>query len=136
RYDDGDTTRDTAFARELVALRPDLLATNGGVTAVALSAATTTIPIIASGILAATLDELVGTNVARPSANVTGIVSDSVALVAKHCELALELVPSAKRLGILVFSLDVDGGAAVRAAASAAAAALKVALVPVDVGQP
>src|SRR5438105_9573328 len=45
RYDDGDTTRDAAFARELVALRPDLLATNGGVTAVALSAATTTIPI-------------------------------------------------------------------------------------------
>jgi putative ABC transport system substrate-binding protein len=132
RYADGDITRVPALAKQLVDLQPDLIVGDGnGVPAAA--AATTTIPIV-GGINPSTLEAQVGNNLARPSGNVTGIATSNPLLTAKHCDLALELVPGAARIGILV-STGADASIT-RQQVAAASEARKFTPVLIDVAQP
>jgi putative ABC transport system substrate-binding protein len=132
RFADGDATRLPQLARELLQLTPDLIVGDGS-SVPAAAAVTTAIPII-GGLNPSRLDALVGKNLARPAGNVTGIATNNPLLTAKHCDLALELVPAAARMGILV-STGSDG-AITRQQVAAAAGARNFTPVLIDVAEP
>jgi putative ABC transport system substrate-binding protein len=94
--------RDAAFieiANEFARLKVDVIVTSGGA-GVAAKQATSTIPIV----LAVANDPLgagLVTSLARPGGNVPGLSLQSRDLVSKRLGLLREVVPSAKRLGIL-----------------------------------
>lgn len=96
----GDDDRLPGFARELVDARVQIIVAEGSAAALAAKAVTRTIPIVMviSGDpvqlgLVATL--------ARPGGNVTGVTALSLDLVAKRLQLVKEVVPKARRVGVL-----------------------------------
>ena len=101
RYADGNANRLPKLAEELVRLKSDVILTSPTTAAIAMKRATSHIPIV--GVL---LTDPVGAGLveseARPRTNVTGILSRVEGLPGKVLELALELVPGAGRIGILV----------------------------------
>jgi putative ABC transport system substrate-binding protein len=135
RYDDGDASRHTASAKELVRFAPDVIFAQSTPAILALRQETTSVPIISVSIDPTQLDFLVG-NLARPTGNVTGLVTEGTSLVAKHCELARELVPGAKTVGIMVWALSADGGAATRTVFTTTAQTLGLTPIVVEVSHP
>jgi putative ABC transport system substrate-binding protein len=101
------------LARELVADKVDVLVAVGSSAAQAARTATSTIPIILFGNFDPIALGLV-TNLARPEANVTGIlISADGTLAAKRLELLCEAVPHAVRFAMLApqernFRLQID----------------------------
>jgi putative ABC transport system substrate-binding protein len=97
---EGNYTRLSEYAAELVRLRSDILLTYGTPGALAAKQATTTVPIVmlvsgdavATGIVA---------SLARPSGNVTGSTFFDPELQAKRLELIREVLPSARRVALL-----------------------------------
>jgi putative ABC transport system substrate-binding protein len=134
RYAEGDNTRLPALARELVDLRPDIIFTGSQV--IEAAAATSTIPILSGNITPEHIEPVIGKNLARPTGNVTGIAVDLARLTGKHCDLALELVPGATRVGVLVYPLNAANAATVREQVVAAANARKFTPILIDVPQP
>jgi putative ABC transport system substrate-binding protein len=130
RFAGGDTSRQPDLATELVGLRPDLIVTGNTGATVAVKQRSQ-IPIVSPA-----LDDPVGLGLiesyARPGGQVTGIVFTIETLPGKQLQLALEVLPSAARAGVLL-----NPAAATwsfyRKAAESAAANLKVGLVPFEV---
>jgi putative ABC transport system substrate-binding protein len=91
-----------AFARELVALRPDLIVASGPQPSRAVKDATSTIPIV----MVAVADPVragLATNLARPGGNLTGVTTVVAGgIMAKQLELLHQMVPNATRIGMLV----------------------------------
>ncbi len=93
------------LAAELVAHKPELIYAPPQIAAVAARQATQTIPIVfatgtdpvAAGLVA---------NLARPGGNATGIISAIDSLAPKRLELLREILPTAKRIGLLGDSSD------------------------------
>jgi putative ABC transport system substrate-binding protein len=88
------------LAAELVTRKPELIYAPPSVAAVAARQATRTIPIVfASG------SDPVGAglvaNLARPGGNATGVISVAESLAPKRLELMHEMLPGAKRVGLL-----------------------------------
>ena len=101
RWGDGHTDRLPALARDLVDRRVALLVAAGGISSVAASEATSTIPII----FISTSDPMengVVPSLNRPAGNVTGISLTAVSLAPKRVDLLLELLPDAKVIALLV----------------------------------
>jgi putative tryptophan/tyrosine transport system substrate-binding protein len=88
------------FAKELVALQPDLIVSNNTPTTTALLQQTRTIPIIF-----VTVADPVGTgfvaDLARPGGNVTGFVTTEGSLGGKWAGLLKEIAPSVARVAFL-----------------------------------
>ena len=101
RFADNDEARLPALAAELVALRPQVLFTNTSNAATVAARATRTLPIVVGPAGEATLLELAGGSLARPTTNVTGFVLGSAELDAKCISLLIEAVPAARRIGVL-----------------------------------
>jgi putative ABC transport system substrate-binding protein len=101
RYADGDGSRLPLLAEELVRLKPDviLVATTPGT--LAAKQATSSIPIIGVNLTDPVSFGLV-TSEARPGTNVTGILYRLEGLTEKQVEIALDLMPGATKMGILV----------------------------------
>jgi putative ABC transport system substrate-binding protein len=102
RWAEGHFDRLPALAADLVGHKVDLIAASGGsVSALAAKNATSTIPIVFTG-----LGDPVGIGVvaslARPGGNVTGFSIMGTELVPKRLELLSELVPQAKVIALLV----------------------------------
>jgi putative ABC transport system substrate-binding protein len=137
RHTNGDATRIAPMANEVVALKPELILVSSSMLAVAMRTLTSTIPIIGP-VATADLDALVGKDLAHPSGNVTGTIDVGPGQIGleKYSELALELVPGAKRVGVLIWSLAADGGALAREQITSAVASLKFTTVVVEVAQP
>jgi putative ABC transport system substrate-binding protein len=101
RWAEGNYARLVELAAELVRLKVDLLVTSGTPGTLAAKQATTTLPIVmavsgdalATGIVA---------SLARPGGNVTGSTFFDPELNAKRLELLKELIPSARRIAVLV----------------------------------
>ena len=105
RFDARWATADDAearqrFAKELVALQPDLILSNNTPTTAALLQQTRAIPIVF-----ATVSDPVGsgfvTSLARPGGNVTGFQTAVGSLAGKWLELLKEIAPSVSRVAFL-----------------------------------
>src|SRR6266536_5522418 len=106
RYADGDLTRTPALVDELIRLRPNVIVVGHTTAAIVAKRATASIPII----VAAYGDPVslgLAASLARPQENVTGIISSLGSLVGKQLEFGFELVPGAKRVGMLVNASNV-----------------------------
>jgi ABC-type uncharacterized transport system substrate-binding protein len=100
RYADGYAERLPTLAEELVRLRPNVILAPATAQAVAAKNATTTIPIVTPALADAVHLGLVASE-ARPNGNVTGITPYVAGLPAKQIELAREVVPRARKMGVL-----------------------------------
>ena len=100
RWAGPDVARQRNYARELVALTPDVLLTNATTTTQALREATQTIPIVF-----VTLADPVGTgvvsNLARPDANVTGFMQWEYSMAGKWLSLLKAVAPRLARAAVL-----------------------------------
>ena len=102
RYAGGDADRAAVLARELVEAKMDVIVTVGTVAARAAKAATSTIPVIVYGNFDPVALGLV-TNLARPRANVTGVlIAPDGTLAGKRLELLKLAVPQARRIALLI----------------------------------
>jgi putative ABC transport system substrate-binding protein len=100
RYADGYAERMPALAEELVRLKPKVILAAATGQAIAAKNATATIPIVTPALADAVHLGLVASD-ARPGGNVTGITPYVPGLPAKQLELAREIVPGARRIGVL-----------------------------------
>jgi len=101
RYAEGDLTRLPVLVDVLIQHKPNVLVVGTTVAAIVAKRATASIPIV----VAATADPVsigLATSQARPPENVTGIVSSLGSLVGKQLEFGFELMPGAKRAGMLL----------------------------------
>jgi ABC-type uncharacterized transport system substrate-binding protein len=134
RYADGDLARAPALVEELVSLKPDVIVsgTMAGVTAA--KKLTDAIPIVSP-----TLVDPVGfgfaASHARPGGNVTGVLLTVEDLPSKQLALAVEIVPGARKVGVLL-NVNNPNNPPQRRNLEAAAHALGVALLPLEVALP
>jgi len=130
RFAAGDLTRMPALAEELVQLKPNIIVTANTTAAIAARNATSTIPIVSAN-TADPMDFGLVASHARPGGNLTGILVALDTLTGKQLELGVELVPGAKKAGILVNATSA-AATVLRRGAQAAADLLKVALVEAE----
>ena len=101
RWSGGSPDRLPALARELVALKPDVIVATSMQAIRASKDATRTIPIVM--VLGSFPDKLgLVESLARPGGNVTGLSTLGPQLIAKRVELLKELLPRASRLAVLI----------------------------------
>jgi len=131
RYADGKVDRLPALAAELAARRPAVIATFGDATALAMKAATSTIPIVSMS------EDLVRAkivaNTRQPGGNITGVSIMGTELDAKRLEILAELLPARSTVLILA---DPTTHRESRPALEATAAALGLTLREAVVGTP
>ena len=105
RFASDDLSRLPDLARELVAMKPALIATGAHASTVALKQTTSTIPIVFRLGIDPVETGLVA-SLARPGGNLTGIFQLTADLFGKRFELLRELAPRARRIGMLYQSLE------------------------------
>ena len=131
RYGEAKSERLPDLARELVALKADVIVTATDVAIAAVKRETRTIPIV----MATSIDP-VGTgfvaSLARPGGNVTGLSNVSSELSGKRLELLKEVVPGLSRVAFL-WNPDVRGNLLDYKEVEAAARSLRLALQSVEV---
>jgi putative ABC transport system substrate-binding protein len=101
KYANGRDDRLAALAAELLAGRPDVILAVAPQPALAVAKASRTVPIVFVGVGDPVGAGLVA-SLAKPGGNVTGLSVMAVELTGKRLELLKEIVPSVKRVGILV----------------------------------
>jgi putative ABC transport system substrate-binding protein len=101
RYADGDGSRLTVLAEELVRLQPDVIVAATTPGALAAKGAAGGIPIVGVNLTDPVGFGLVVSE-ARPGGSVTGILYWLEGLSGKQMEIALDLVPGAHKVGLLV----------------------------------
>jgi ABC-type uncharacterized transport system substrate-binding protein len=121
RYAYGEPKRLQPLARELIALAPDVIFAEEPSAARAVKGLAPELPIVCP-VLTPRLPDLFA-SYARPGGSVTGVASTVEDLTTKLVELAQEVVPSLKRIGLLVnpgganrilFAEQVEAGARAR----------------------
>jgi putative ABC transport system substrate-binding protein len=101
RYADGRIAELPRLARDLVALRMDVIVAVGTAAVQSVKDATTSIPIVLFGNLDPVATKLVA-SLARPGGNVTGIlIAPEGTLAVKKLELLKEAVPGTRRMALL-----------------------------------
>jgi putative ABC transport system substrate-binding protein len=134
RFADGDYRRLPALADELVALRPSIFMTATVAGTLAIRKVTTTIPIVHPALTDPIAFGFIA-SLAQPGGQVTGLLATLDTLPGKQLQLALELVPGATRIGILLNASNPAMAAHLRGV-EAAAATLAVKLVPIEARLP
>jgi putative ABC transport system substrate-binding protein len=131
RYADGDASRLPLLAEELVQLKPNVIVATTTPGAVAAKRATATIPIVGVNMTDPVGFGLV-TSEAHPETNVTGILFRLEGLTEKQVEIALDLMPGASSIGVLVDANNASNMLQ-RREVEAAAGKLGVSITAVDV---
>jgi len=108
RSADGSPERLPTVVHEVVELKPDVIVAVATLEAVAVRKATTTIPIVCPALADAVHLGMIASE-ARPGGNVTGIEPYIAGLPAKQIELAREIVPGARKIGLLTNLEDPKG---------------------------
>src|SRR5262249_39486586 len=134
RYAEGDLTRQPVLVDELIRHKPSVLVTGAASGALAAKRVTSSIPIVYTGAVDPVSIGL-ATSIARPDENVTGIFADYASLLGKQLELGFELVPGAKRAGIL-FNVNNVTAVMLRRGAESAAQAMAVDLISAEIRSP
>ena len=101
RWAEGNYQRLPALAEELLGLKVDVLVTHGAAGALAAKSATSTVPIVITGVGDMLALGLVS-SLSRPGGNVTGLSLFAAELTAKRLELIKEAVPSVTKVAILL----------------------------------
>ena len=97
RYGDGDAKRMATFAKELVALKPDLLFARSTAAVHALKRETAAIPIVFVAVSDPVGDGFVA-SLSRPGRNITGFTNVESTVASKWVELLKEVVPGTTRI--------------------------------------
>ena len=134
RWTRGDTKLVRAYAKELVAMSPDAILTQGTQLVHALRDETRTIPIV-FGSASDPIESKLVDSLAKPGGNITGFTSIEAVSNIKYLELLKEFDPRVTHVGVLLTSdnpssVDRFGGIA------AGGPALKVDVVKLDVKTP
>jgi putative ABC transport system substrate-binding protein len=132
RFAEGDPARLPELASALVRDEPSVIVASGDAAIHAAQTATHTIPIVANA------NDLVASgliaSLARPGGNITGVSMLITELDAKRLEILKEILPSARRIGVLN-DPAISGTAGLQAIADTARAQ-SVSLLTVDVRKP
>src|SRR5262245_40732074 len=96
----GDVEKLKPLAQELIALKPDILVADSPSAAIAFKSVAPTLPIVCLALTDAGIPDLFA-NYARPGGNVTGMAQSVEGVTSKLVELALEIIPGARRIGFL-----------------------------------
>ncbi len=97
------------FAKELVALQPDLIVAQGTPVTAALHRETRTIPIVFVVVTDPVGEGFVAA-LSRPGGNITGFLTSEAAIGAKMLELLTEIAPGVKRVAMLFNPDTAPGG--------------------------
>jgi putative ABC transport system substrate-binding protein len=104
RWGAGDVNRIRIFAKELVAMRPDVILSQGTPVTAALRQETQTIPIVF-----VTVTDPVGegfvAGLPSPGGNTTGFITSEAAMGSKLLELLMDIAPGIKRVA-MIFNPD------------------------------
>jgi putative ABC transport system substrate-binding protein len=100
RWGAADAESMQAFAKELVALQPELIVSQSTPTTAALLQETRTIPIVFAQVVDPIGSRFVA-SLARPGGNATGFVNLEPTMAGKWLELLKEIAPRVKRVAIL-----------------------------------
>lgn len=114
RWVGGNSDRIRAYAKELVALAPDVILTGSVQLVTALHDETRTVPILFGSGSDPVEVGLVG-SIARPDGNITGFMSIAAATNIKYLELIKELDPRVTRVLVLMSSKDPSNAGRFRA---------------------
>jgi putative ABC transport system substrate-binding protein len=101
RSAEGHLDRLPSLAKEVVDLGPNVILATVTPAVVSVAALTKTIPIVCP-FLADPVGRGLIVSMSRPGGNVTGVLFRTEGLVGKQLELALQLIPSARKVGFLV----------------------------------
>jgi putative tryptophan/tyrosine transport system substrate-binding protein len=130
RWGGGDVSRTRTFAKELVALQPDVILTQGTPGTAALQPETRTIPIVFV-VVADPVGPGFVTSLSRPGGNITGFINSEAAMGAKMLELLTEIAPGIKRVA-MIFNPDTAPGRGTYYYRDFEAAARSVQLEPIE----
>jgi putative ABC transport system substrate-binding protein len=131
---DGEMQLLPSLAQDVVRLKPDVILAAPTPAVVAAKAASAIIPIVSFMLADEVRLGLVASD-ARPGGNVTGLAMRVEGMSGKQFELALEIIPGAKRVGVLVNIGSADVTTQLHEI-EAASVALKVGHVIAKVGKP
>jgi putative tryptophan/tyrosine transport system substrate-binding protein len=109
RWGGGDVNRIRTFAKELVALQPDVILAHGTPATAALQRETRTIPIVFVTVTDPVGDGFVA-GLPHPGGNITGFLTSESAITAKMFELLTEIAPDLKRVAMLFNPDTAPGG--------------------------
>jgi putative ABC transport system substrate-binding protein len=101
RWAAGDPLREPTLANELVALNPAVIVTASDTGPVAVTQATSSIPVVGALIIAP-VELGLAASYDRPGRNLTGVLNTIDSLPGKQVELLLQLIPAATIVGVLV----------------------------------
>ena len=131
RYAEGSAERNLENARELVALKVDILVAPTGLGALAAKKVTDSIPIVFATVPNPVEMGLVS-SLARPGGNLTGLSSQGLDLIGKRFELLKEAFPRISRVGYL----PVPASPSLNERAQRSAESVKLKLLPANWKQP
>ena len=109
RWGSADINRIRTFAKELAALQPDLIVSQGTPVTAALLRETRAIPIVFVTVTDPVGDGFVA-GLARPGGNITGFLTSESAITAKMLELLREIAPGLTRMAMLFNPDTAPGG--------------------------
>jgi putative tryptophan/tyrosine transport system substrate-binding protein len=109
RWGGANINRARVFAKELVALQPDVILAQGTPVTAALQRETRTIPIVFVVVTDPVGDGFVA-GLPHPGGNITGFLTSESAITAKMLELLTEIAPGLKRVAMLFNPDSAPGG--------------------------
>ena len=134
RYAEGNVSRIPPQIGELVGLKPDIIMPGTMAGVIAAKKLTDTIPIVCAN-LTNPIEFGVAASYARPGSNVTGVLLTVEDLPTKQLALAVEVIPGAKKIGLLVHS-DNPMQPALQRSLDASVNALGVQLTVLEIASP
>jgi len=137
RSADGRDDQFPALAAELVRLEPNVIVAGSGPATLAVTALTSTIPIVMAGVGDPVGRGLV-TSLARPGGNITGISNLQLDLISKRVELLKSAIPQIARIVLISNAGGIEPAllATIRKEQDAAAKRLGVTVVRVELNTP
>ena len=109
RWGGGDVSKIWTFAKELVAMQPDVILAQGTPVTAALQRETRTIPIVFV-VVTDPVGEGFVEGLARPGGNITGFITSEAAMGSKMLDLLLDIAPDIKRVAMLFNPDTAPGG--------------------------
>jgi hypothetical protein len=109
RWTNVDVARTQVLGKELIALQPDVLVAATTLPAAALQQQTRTIPIVFASVADPVGAGFVA-SLARPGANITGLISEEASLVGTELELLKEIAPRLAKVAIMFNPDTAPGG--------------------------